>query len=130
MVKRITTGKNTWETLVAAELYYLTNIDIWILANKLRLPMILFSTKPLRSLVETVNWLKLGDTDMESSISEEYYFVRSPINQHTNVLPHYTIIQTPLKSTSDEMIKLLSDASPENTVSLNSILGFESDNIQ
>ena len=130
MVKRITTGKNTWETLVAAELYYLTNIDIWILANKLKLPMILFSTKPLRTLVETVNWLKLGDTDMESSISEEYYFVRSPINQHTNVLPHYTIIQTPLKSTSDEMIKLLSDASPENTVSLNSILGFESDNMQ
>ena len=128
MVKRITTGKTEWETLIASELYYLTNIDIWILSNKLKLPIILFSTKPLRSLVESVNWLKLGDTDMERSISEEYYFVRSPINQHTNVLPHYTIIQTPLKSTSDEMIKLLSASSAsESMISLDSILGIVSE---
>jgi hypothetical protein len=122
MVKRIQAGKYSWETLIASEVYYLTNIDIWILANKLKLPIILFSTKPLKTLIDTVNWLKLGDTNMETSISDEYYFVRSPINQHTNVLPHYTIIQTPLKYISDEMMNLFSNANPQSLILLDTYL--------
>jgi hypothetical protein len=118
MVKRIQSGKYTWETLIASELYYLTNIDIWVLASKWKLPIILFSTKPLRTLVESVNWLKLGDTE----VPNEYYFVRSPINQHTNVLPHYTIIQSSLKSTSEEMLNLFSNANPQSLILLDDYL--------
>jgi hypothetical protein len=54
MIDDILRDKYTLQTVIASEVYYLTNLDYWILAKQFSLPIILFHQKRLKNLVNTV----------------------------------------------------------------------------
>jgi hypothetical protein len=86
MIKRIRTSRTTLQDLISSEEYFLTNLDLWALADYLNLPILLFSQKPLSNLGLNVNWVILGgnrDTD-------KFYCVRSP--SVSKKIPEYHLI--------------------------------------
>jgi hypothetical protein len=51
-------GTATFEQVVKSEGYNVSDLDIWMLANTLALPIILFSSTSLKSLFyEKIDWL-------------------------------------------------------------------------
>jgi len=86
MIKRVKTSRITLEDLISSEEYFLTNLDLWALADFFKLPILLFSQKPLINLGLTVNWVIMGgnrDTD-------KYYCIRSP--SFSKKMPEYHLI--------------------------------------
>lgn len=93
MMDLVKTKRHSLEEIIISEGYYLTNLDIWVLANSLNLPIVLFTSNKLKNLVDSVNWLFLG-----GKITDKYYFLRA----YTEPLPsnkfgNYHIITPPLK---------------------------------
>jgi hypothetical protein len=118
MVDNILGDKYSLQTVIATEVYYLTNLDYWILAKQLALPIILFHQKRLKNLVNNVNWLKLSDPPADKP--QEFYFIRvptEPVNPG-NYLPQYNVIKPPIKSKSKSMNELFTKSIPESTMSL------------
>ena len=93
IITKIERGLTNFETILMSEEYYLTDLDIWVLATKLNLPIVLFSLDVFKTMMTKINWLVLaGDID-----SNEFYFIRSPKALKTNTAPNYSLIDTPLK---------------------------------
>lgn len=91
-------GNATFEQVVKSENYYVSDLDIWMLANALRLPIVLFSSTSLKSLFyEKIDWLIMGgNTQIDT-----YYFIRSP----TKVTEmEYQLILPGVKLTAPQMI--------------------------
>ena len=122
MINNIINGKYTLETAIASEVYYLTNLDLWVLAEGLKLPIILFHQKKLKHLLDSVNWLKL--TNAENPQHQEFYFIRVPTEQDNigNYLPQYNIVKPAIKANSKEIIQLFSNGSPNSRISLENYL--------
>jgi hypothetical protein len=118
MINDIMAGKYTFETAIASEVYFLTNLDLWVLAVGLKLPIILFHQKKLKHLVDNVNWLKLSDMGVDTV--QEYYFIRVHTEPAVigNHLPQYNMIKPTMKSNSKEMIQLFDKGSPSSKIGL------------
>ena len=69
---------HTFEEVIMSEGYYLTNLDLWVLAHELKLPIVLFSSNKLKNLVDSITWIILG-----GKYTEKYYFIRA----YTEPLP-------------------------------------------
>jgi hypothetical protein len=68
-------GNATFEQVVKSENYYVTDLDIWMLAKALSLPIVLFSSTSLKSLFyEKIDWLIMAGNPQ----TDVYYFIRSP----------------------------------------------------
>lgn len=76
--------------------YYITDFDIWVFANEVKINILLYSSTSLKNIqweidnVET-NWLVLYG----KSVNEEYYYIRSPPQNKTNYknkIPSYKLI--------------------------------------
>jgi hypothetical protein len=118
MIDDILRNKYTLQTVIATEVYYLTNLDYWILAKQFSLPIILFHQKKLKNLVNTVNWLKLSDPPLDKP--KDFIFIRvptEPVNPG-NYLPQYNLIKPALKFVSKSMVQLFTNALPSSTISL------------
>jgi hypothetical protein len=102
-IQEIKTNRLKLDDYIASEEYYLTNLDIWAIATKMNLPIVLFSKNKISNLGVGVKWIILGgNSDVDS-----YYFIRS--SDEFGILPQYHIIDpvyklTDLKSISN-MIK-------------------------
>jgi hypothetical protein len=90
-------GNATFEQVVKSENYYVTDLDIWMLATALSLPIVLFSSTSIKSLFyEKIDWLIMGGKPQ----TDVYYFVRSP----TKVVEmEYQLILPGVKLTSPQM---------------------------
>lgn len=80
----VSKGRSTLEEVIISEGYYITNLDLWVLANSLNLPIVLFTSNKLKNLVDDLNWLVLG-----GKYSGKYYFIRAyteplPSNQYAD----------------------------------------------
>uniref|UniRef100_A0A6C0B6W0 Uncharacterized protein n=1 Tax=viral metagenome TaxID=1070528 RepID=A0A6C0B6W0_9ZZZZ len=91
-VRKLKGGIVDMETLVKSEEYYLTNLDIWILASKMNLPIVLYCEKPFKNMIVDIKWLVLS-----GSSDDSYYFVRSPIVIERNIVPVYQMVKPCLK---------------------------------
>jgi hypothetical protein len=60
------------EIILNGDDYYLTNLDLWVLADHLNLPIVLFTSNKLKNLVDSLNWLVLGGKP-----GSKYYFLRA-----------------------------------------------------
>ena len=83
-IKKIKQGEITLEEYIMAEGYYLTNIDLWILANHLKLPIVLLSGTTLKETNTSV--LVLYD----NPDIKHYNFVRT--SARSIHIPQYSII--------------------------------------
>jgi hypothetical protein len=84
-----------FEQVLQSESYYVTDLDIWVLAKALALPIVLFSATSLKSLfVEKIDWLLMGGNPH----TDIYYFVRSPtkldVMEYQLVLPGTKLTET------------------------------------
>jgi hypothetical protein len=93
IINKVERGIIQFDTLIMSEEYYLTDLDIWVIANKLNLPIVIFSLDEFKTMVSDINWLVLGG----NVDKDDYYFVRSPKGQKLNFPVNYSLIDTPLK---------------------------------
>lgn len=93
IIQKVERGIIQFDTLIMSEEYYLTDLDIWVIANKLNLPIVIFSLDDFKTMVSDINWLVLGG----NVDKDDYYFVRSPKGQKLNFPVNYSLIDTPLK---------------------------------
>lgn len=90
-------GNATFEQVVKSDSYYITDLDIWMLANALDLRIVLFSSTSIKSLFyEKIDWLIMGGNVNKDT----YYFIRSPI-KITEM--EYQLILPGVKITSPQM---------------------------
>jgi len=75
------------EEIIMSDTYFMTDMDVWVLATEYVLPIVLFNPNGLKGFVrKNVNWLKMGG-------GEDYYFVRSNIGSVANkVYPYHLIL--------------------------------------
>ena len=84
------------DLLIMNDNYYLTNIDIWLLAKRYNIPIIMYSAT---LLTENDSILKV----FNKSETNSYYFIKSPGFQR-NVVPKYRLLML-----SDKNIKISLD---------------------
>lgn len=85
MIEEVINNQVSLETLVMSEQYYLTDLDVWLLCDFYKLPVLLISDDSLVSLGLNVPWLVLGG----NKDSDVYYCVR---NEKQDELPGYRLI--------------------------------------
>jgi len=94
IIQKVRTESVSLETIIMSESYYLTNLDIWLFAYEMDLPIILFSTNPFKNMVPNINWLVLSKT-VDSVINNPVHFIRSSPDYEMNKTPEHHLI-TPM----------------------------------
>jgi len=97
MMGDVIMGKVGFDTLISGEDYYLSDMDIWVLAYMYKLPIIMFNPNGLKGFGITggdtgsgagkLTWLKMG-----GQIREKFYFVRSLLDSTPNKVSAYNLI--------------------------------------
>ena len=77
-------GQMTMDNMIMSSDYYMTNLDIWILAVRFNLPVVLFSST---KLIE--NGLKILVANSDDT--NAYYFIKSP-GIRTDSIPKYRLV--------------------------------------
>jgi len=72
MMELVEKQRTSFENIIISEGYYLTNLDIWVLAYSSNLPIILFTSDTLKTLENSLNWLLLG-----GKLTDKFYFLRA-----------------------------------------------------
>jgi hypothetical protein len=119
--RKLFSGNSTLEQIIASEGYNLTDLDIWVISKKLRLPIILFSSTHLKSLMDPtkkIDWLLLSGNIQK----DKYFFIRSPSNniEYQLIIPDtelvnpslnefYTIVQKAIIEKKNDNIQDLKD---------------------
>lgn len=85
----------TLEDVIMSEGYYITDLDIWLMAKKTHLPIILFSSTSLKNLVEGIDWILLYGKPQD-----KFYFIRSPANVAPGEVPEYQLVMPPISPNS------------------------------
>jgi hypothetical protein len=83
LAKQVQSGQIRVEDFILSNSYYITNLDIWIMAIKYNIPIVFLSKT---SLLENKEPLLVAYSDG----SEKYYFIKSPI-MNLEILPQYVL---------------------------------------
>jgi hypothetical protein len=81
--------RKSFQEIIEGDTYYLTDLDLWILATELQLPILLFSATPLKNMVEGF-WLFLSSN--KEQIHGQLFFMRSNTTRNANTPPEYSVI--------------------------------------
>ena len=81
--------KNTLETIIMSEEYYITDLDIWIFSKIAQIQICLFSSNGLSGINKDIDWLMCRE-----KYNEPCYFIRSPAIQK-NKSSSYNVIEKP-----------------------------------
>ena len=73
IIEKVKKGDVTFQDLIMSENYYMSTLDMWALASKLNIPIMLFSSTKLNDLKLDIRWLIMGGDQ-----SDDFYFIRSP----------------------------------------------------
>jgi hypothetical protein len=117
MMERVSSKKVTFERLIFSEEYYITDLDLWVLAKDAQIPLVLFSSTKLKQLSLTNDWILLGGnvesftrvTDSKSATFDSQsklvtdshirlpsngnlYFIRTPAQIIIDTPPEYHLI--------------------------------------
>jgi hypothetical protein len=107
MFEKITTPESFQNTIVSNG-YYLTDMDIWVLANDYNLPIVVFNANGLKGFFAKVGdsestdanantqWIKMGGDK-----NDKYHFIRSKIRvakgSYANYISEYNLIVPEVK---------------------------------
>jgi hypothetical protein len=119
--------------------YFLTDLDIWILARQAKLPIVLFSSTTLKYLFDKDEMEEEGKTE-EKTVKElswlvlagniqrqPFHFIHSPVNMNSkNPIPSYQLIDKSFRfSELEPFNKIIQDNDStyiKNTQSLSTYL--------
>lgn len=79
------------ETLVRSDEYYISDLDIWVIAWAYQLPIVLFTSTFLKGLVGERSWQLLG-----GKIEQPFYFIRTNITTNRNTIAEYHLVSPTL----------------------------------
>jgi hypothetical protein len=80
---------------VALPSYYLTDLDLWIVCQELKLPVVLFSSTKLKHMVD-VKWLYLASGAAATpTVATPLFFLRSPPMVPKDTPPAYSGLTEP-----------------------------------
>jgi len=65
-----------FDHMIMEESYNLSGLDIWLLAHHLKLPIILFSAIPFKTMAKGKKWMYLYDKEPHYPTKGKYYFIR------------------------------------------------------
>ena len=77
----------TFEAVIHSDAYYITDLDLWVLANSAKLPVILFCATGIKRLIPETDWIQLG-----GNIEEPLFFIRTPAMIEVGDAPEYSLI--------------------------------------
>ena len=98
MINKIKLGLATLDILILSEEYYMTNFDLWILSNKLELPILLISPTKIEYNSEVI--FKLNKLDFQKI--DIFYIVKL---QKTKIKDEKRIIYKLIECNNDYKIK-------------------------
>ena len=84
LIRMITEGQIKLYDLIVTNEYYLTDLDIWVLAKKYNIPLVIFSGTNLRENGKKILVANSDDTD-------SYYFIKSP-GVKKDIAPEYKLV--------------------------------------
>jgi hypothetical protein len=103
------------DVIIMRDEYYLSNLDIWMIADSLNLPIILFSSKDLSNLLLKRKWIIMGGEKTEDS----YFFIRSLVEKGT--IPQYNLIRQVYKI-SDLNNSIIGNDGPREEIDIENYL--------
>lgn len=98
MINKIKLGTASLDILILSEEYYMTNLDLWILSNKLELPILLISPTKIQYNSEVI--FKLNKLDFENI--DIFYIVKI---QKTKIKDEQRVIYKLIECNNDYKIK-------------------------
>lgn len=94
--RQMTMGTLSIDVAINMDDYYITDLDLWIIFDFLKIPVIIFYSTKCKTFGMDTNWVFLGGSNM-SSIYDSLYFVRSPAKFEKNVPYDYHIVNQSVK---------------------------------
>jgi hypothetical protein len=95
---------DAFQGIVISDGYYLTDIDIWVLANEYNLPIVVFNSNGLKGFFSKIDnssdlndqWIKMG-----GKRDDKYHFIRSKIRvakgSYANHIYEYNLVVPEVK---------------------------------
>jgi hypothetical protein len=97
------------ETFILSDKHFITDIDIWLIADDLNLPIVLFCVMGLKLLKfkGKISWIALNELDTNTY----HYFIRSPSEDSIGktLRPTYQLIMPKIKPTFLEDKKIIDE---------------------
>lgn len=120
MIKQVQLGQVELGDMIMSQEYYVTNMDMWLLARRFNIPLVFYSGTTLRENGQELMVVNSDGTD-------EYYFVKSPAPKPNEIPNNYRLLiapeavaRIPVGSLSPDLQmrlrSLRSDASLENFI--------------
>ena len=91
LMEAVENRRMTFETLIFSESYYLSDLDVWMMAARYNLPIVLFTSTYLKGFkTNSTMWLLAG-----GSSGSKFNFVRSGTTTvHNNVGEYHLVVPT------------------------------------
>jgi len=86
-INMINKQRLTHETMIMSDSYFLTNLDLWLLARFYDLPIVLFSSNPISNMVDGVDWIILN-----GQLDAAFYFIRCEGIKNSDIRDEYQVI--------------------------------------
>jgi len=90
------------EAHILSDKYFITDIDVWLMADALHLPIVLFCVSGLKLFLNFKKWEKMAWVVLtDFNKDKEYYFIRTPAvdNVEKSVKPEFHLITPMYKPT-------------------------------
>jgi hypothetical protein len=82
-----------FESAIMSDNYFITNLDIWILAENMNLPIVLFCSDKMANLTYQYDWYVTGgNVEIDA-----FYFIRCEALRSASELETYSIVDKPFK---------------------------------
>jgi hypothetical protein len=91
MAAQVEKGAIKLEEWVLSDTYYMTDLDIWVVAHALNLPIVVFNANGIKGFGK-LDWIKMG-----GELNEKHFFVRSTVTTDPNHISSYHLIQPAYK---------------------------------
>lgn len=82
------------EAMIMSDSYFMTNLDLWLLAESMNLPIVLFCSNKIANLTYQYDWYVLSQAN---SNADSFYFIRCEGERSASEQEKYHIVDKPCK---------------------------------
>lgn len=86
-INMINKQRLTYESMIMNDSYFLTNLDLWLLARFYDLPIVLFSSNNISNMVDGADWIILN-----GQVDAAFYFIRCEGVKNSDIRDEYQVI--------------------------------------
>ena len=132
ITNQISKGQVSFEYMVMSDDYFVTNLDIWVLAEHYKLPIVFLANKVLALSENNSELLCLYS---EAGAADNYMFIKPPtfnrnINVNYDIIPQYKIIVRKDDNSKSIKAESLRDKIKMNQMTLKQYLANDADVVQ